>query len=232
MATRLTPIAFDIETTGFESDATVTVVGLVLPLGCRVFLNANDRPVELKRLERELEAEFETTVRLSSHQSERALLEAFAAFVEESVSSRDYMLVAYNGELYRGGFDLPFLRTRYALQRLPWPFDDVPYADLLPIFSHRFNTTMADEQLNDLGGVYETLLGDGLTELDPFEESGEAVEAFEQGDFQSLLAHNVADILRTDALAELAQRYCGKSEFSLKSLTPTSRDPALTSANE
>lgn len=228
MGTKLTPVAFDIETTGFESDATVTVLGLVLPLGCRVFLNTGGKPADRDRLERDLEAEFDAVVRVSCHRDERELLAAVAEFVDESIADDDYMLVAYNGELYRGGFDLAFVRTRCALLDLQWPFDGVPYADLLPIFRARFNTTVGEDQVNDLEGAYKTLIGDGLTELDPFEESLAAVAAFERGEFRQLLAHNLADILRTDALAGLAQRYCGTSEFDLKSLTPTLRDPALT----
>lgn len=52
-------------------------------------------------------------------------------------------------------------------------------------------------------------------------------DAFEAGAFGPLLEHNVADVLRTKALASLAERYCGKSEFQLKSLTPSVRDPDL-----
>lgn len=228
MGTKLTPVAFDIETTGFESDATVTALGLVVPLGCRVFLNTGGRSADREHLQRDLETAFDAVVRVSCHRNERKLLAAVAEFVAESIADDDYMLVAYNGELYRGGFDLPFLRTRCALLDCRWPFDGVPYADLLPIFRARFNTTVGEEQVNDLEGAYQALIGGGLTALDPFEESVEAVAAFERGEFRPLLAHNIADILRTDALAGLAQRYCGTSEFDLKSLTPTLRDPALT----
>jgi hypothetical protein len=41
----------------------------------------------------------------------------------------------------------------------------------------------------------------------------------------------VADIRRTRALSSLAQRFCGTSAFSLKSLTPASRDPSLSEPN-
>jgi uncharacterized protein YprB with RNaseH-like and TPR domain len=160
------------------------------------------------------------------------MLEAFSSFVTESVAPNDYMIVAYNGERYRGGFDLPFLRTRCTHLNTRWPFDKLPYADLLPIFQRRFNTTLDDNEANDLEVVYEILVGEELTELDPFEGSEEAVTAFESGDFSPLLAHNVSDILRTDALATVAQRYCATSEFNLKSLTPTLRDPNLDSAEQ
>jgi hypothetical protein len=102
---------------------------------------------------------------------------------------------------------------------------------MMPIFQNRFNTTTEGEELADLEGVYEALIGDELTDQDPFEESNVAVTAFENARFEKLLAHNIADILRTDALATLAQQYCSKAEFNLKSLTPTIRDPALESGN-
>ena len=134
MGTKLTPVSFDIETSGFETDAVVTVVGIALPLGCRVMLNTNQRTVDQSALETTLTERFDTTLKLSCHQTERALLEAFTEFAAESLTPKEYLLVAYNGERFRSGFDLPFLRTRYTLQDVTWPFVDVPYADLMPIF--------------------------------------------------------------------------------------------------
>ena len=157
------------------------------------------------------------------------MLRSFVEFAETRLAGKDYLLTAYNGERFNGGFDLPFLRTRFAVTDEPWPFTDLPYADLMPIFRNRFNTTLGESSVSDLEGVYETLVGGTLTGADPFADSVEAVHAFEDGEFDALVAHNVADVLRTDALASLAQRYCGKSEFKLKSLTATVDDPTLTS---
>lgn len=227
MGTRLTHVPLDIETTGFETSARVTVAGFALPLGVRVFLQTAGRGVETGPLEDRLADRFGTEVRLSVHDTEAELLHALTPFLAETVAARDYMLVAYNGERFDGGFDLPFLRTRYARQDIDWPFDGIPYADILPLVRTRFNTTVGGQERNDLVAAYETLVGDDLSTLDPFDASGDAVDAFETGDFQALLAHNVADILRTGALASLAERYCGKSEFDLKSLTPSVRDPDL-----
>jgi uncharacterized protein YprB with RNaseH-like and TPR domain len=231
MGTRLTPVALDIETTGFGITQAVTVLGYSMPLGCRVFLYTGGRGVGEENLEASLTETFGTTIKLTSHSTKTELLEAHATFVDESIRPQDYMLVAYNGERYRGGFDLPFLRTRYARSGIDWPFDGVPYADMMPIFQNRFNTTTEGEEVADLEGVYEALIGGELTDQDPFEESNIAVTAFENARFEELLAHNIADILRTDALATLAQQYCSKGEFNLKSLTPTIRDPALESGN-
>ena len=227
MGRKLTPVAFDIETSGFEADAVVTVIGIVLPLGCRVLLNTDQRAVAQPTVESTLAERFDTTVKLSCHQTERELLEAFTEFTAASLTPKEYLLVAYNGERFRNGFDLPFLRTRYTLQDVQWPFVDVPYADLMPIFQHRFNTQVGDESAADLTQVYETIVGDGLTTLDPFTDSKQAVDAFDAGNFEKLLQHNIADILRTAALASVAEQYCGKADFKLKSLTPTVSDSSL-----
>lgn len=227
MGTKLTPVAFDIETSGFETNAVVTVIGVVLPLGCRVLLNTDQQPVEQSKLEATLAERFDTTIKLSCHQTERDLLKTFVKFTTTTLTPNEYLLVAYNGERFRSGFDLPFLRTRYTLQEVQWPFVDVPYADLMPIFQHRFNTQHGDGSVVDLDSVYETIVSKGLTALDPFEDSKQAVEAFEAGNFEKLLQHNIADILRTDALASIAEKYCGKSDFKLKSLTPTNSGPSV-----
>lgn len=171
MGTRLTHIPFDIETTGFETSACVTVVGFALPLGCRVLLNTANRSVTARDLEPRLSTTFETEIKLSVHPREPALLEAMGAFLDENVAPRDYLLVGYNGERFNGGFDLPLLRTRYALQNVEWPFDGIPYADILPLIQDRFNTTADGEERNDLVNAYETLIGGDLSTADPFTES-------------------------------------------------------------
>ena len=223
MSSRLTPVAFDIETTGFDVDDVVTVVGFALPMGCRLLLNADGRDVDGDALERRLESTFGCPIRLSVHVTERTLFEVVASYAAANLVDREYLLTAYNGDRFRGGFDLPFVRTRLTTYDIDWPFVDLPYADLLPIFQARFNTVVDGDAVGDLVGVYDVLVGGELSELDPFDDSAAAVTAFEDGAFEALLAHNVADILRTDALAGLAERYCGKSEFSLKSLTPAMR---------
>jgi len=116
---------------------------------------------------------------------------------------------------------LPFLRTRFAVHDIPWPFIDIPYADLLPLVKKLFNTTRNGESNNDLPTAHELLcpaFGDPPT--DPFDDSGEAVTAFEEGRYEELVQHNVADIVRTRQLGRVAQWYCSKSDFSLKSMTP------------
>jgi hypothetical protein len=216
-------VAVDIETTGFAATDTVTVVGFAVPMGVRVFCRTDDRPVS--DLEATVTDRVDQPVQLSTHASERALLEAVGVFTAERLYDDDVLLVAFNGERWRAGFDLPFLRTRLALTDVAWPFREVPYADLLPVVTHRFNTQRSDgDARTDLVGVYELLCGGDADAVDPFTDSSAAVEAFEDGRFAPLVLHNIADVLRTQELGRLAQRYCSKSDFNLKSLTPTRAD--------
>ena len=216
----LDQVAFDIETTGFDVDDEVTVVGFALPLGVRVFVQTG------RRAANDVEASVKpqlsgTLVNISSHRDEPALLAAVSKFVAERIQNADVLLIAYNGEVWSGGFDLPFLRTRYAHHEVAWPFVDVPYADVMPLVTDRFNTTVDGAEEGGLVTAYEVLCDGSDGEIDPFADSAEAVTAFEEGRFAPLVLHNVADVLRTQALGRVAERYCGKAEFNVKSLTPT-----------
>jgi uncharacterized protein YprB with RNaseH-like and TPR domain len=232
----LDQVAFDIETTGFSVDDEVTVVGFAVPVGLRVFVQTGGRPAGDVEPTVEAATPADVLVNVSTHTSEQELLVAVSAFVAERLAGDDMLLVAYNGERWNGGFDVPFLRTRYAQLNLSWPFTDVPYADLMPIVSDRFNTTSIDAtttaadgdaravEQNDLARAYAVLCDGAYGDVDPFVESAEAVAAFDDGRFAELAQHNVADVLRTRAVGRVAERYCAKSEFKVKSLTPT-RDP-------
>lgn len=221
MTGTLAHVAFDIETTGLDAADEVTVVGFELDLGCRVFYQTGGREIASDEVQTAVQDRTGVHVEVSAHQSERALLEAVSAFVVMRLRSADVLLVAYNGETWRGGFDLPFLRTRHAACDVAWPFRDLPFADVLPIVRDLFNTTVGDEEPADLDTAYEILCAGDAGAGDPFDESGEAVTAFEDGRFEDVVLHNVADIRRTGQLSSLAQRYCSKSDFDLKSLTPT-----------
>ena len=215
----LEQVAFDIETTGFDVSDEVTVIGFAVPMGVRVMAQTGGRSATDVGVV--VENATETIVNVSTHPSERAVLTAVADFVEQRLHDEDVLLVAYNGERWNGGFDLPFLRTRYAKLDIAWPFEDVPYADLLPLVSDRFNTSIDGEEYGDLATAYE-VLGDGnYGDHDPFDESAEAVTAFDDGRFAELVLHNVSDVLRSREIGQVAERYCAKSEFSVKSLTPT-----------
>ena len=212
--TNLETVAFDIETTGFQTTDQVTVIGFDADISSRVFLNVDDRG-GTRTLEDRIRDEMSPPVVLSIHENEAALLEAMTEFVESNLTTQEIKLVAYNGETWKGGFDLPFVRTRLNAHDLEWPFPGLPYIDLMDVFESRFNTTETS-----LTAVYEELVGEDLSNLDPFDDSGEAVDSWENGDFEPVVRHNVADIRRTRALMDVAERYCSKSDFSMKSLDP------------
>ncbi|WP_117366790.1 PolC-type DNA polymerase III domain-containing protein [Natrarchaeobaculum sulfurireducens] len=222
--TALEFVAFDIETTGFNVDDEITVAGFALPLGCRVFAQRGEHDIDEATLEETVRSRVDDHVKLTTHATERELLVAVAEFTADRLYDDDVLLVAYNGERWKSGFDLPFLRTRLATEGVEWPFCEMPYADLLPVIEHRFNLTVDGESSADLVSAYGTLLDGRLNAVDPFDDSAEAVTAFNEGRFADLVVHNVADILRTAKLGQLARRYCSKSDFKLKSLTPTAHE--------
>ncbi|MFB6253072.1 MAG: ribonuclease H-like domain-containing protein [Halobacteriaceae archaeon] len=214
-------IAFDIETTGFAISDQVTVIGFALPLGCRVFIQTDGRQIDQPSLQETCEDTFDMEMSVTAHQTETDLLKEFSQYVTEAIIPRNYVLVGYNGETYKGGFDLPFLRTRCIRNDVSWPFHEpVEYVDLLPIFRTLFNTQLDTTEHNDLDHVYTELTDGDLSTKDPFESSKEAVTAFENGAFTQLVHHNIVDILQTKKLTIIARKYCSKSEFRTKSLTP------------
>lgn len=221
-------VAFDLETTGFGVDDEVTVAGFALPMGVRVFTQTAGRDVE--GLEPAVQEQVDRHVQVSTHASEPVLLEAVGEFAAERLRDAEVLLVAYNGETWKAGFDLPFLRTRLARTGVEWPFQDVPYADVMPVVTQRFNTTVAEsadtegDSRSDLVGVYDTLCDGEYSDVDPFSDSADAVTAFQNGRFEELVLHNVADVLRTRQLGRLAQAYCSRSDYSVKSLTPIIHD--------
>jgi len=210
----LQTVAFDIETTGFGVDDRLTVVGFDSDLGSQVFLNTGGTPYPTD-LESRVNDDLRSSVSISIHETEEELLSDMTAFVRSTFTHQEVKLVAYNGERWNGGFDLPFLRTRLCSHQIDWPFTDLPYIDAMDVFETRFNTTE-----DTLTGVYDELIGNDLSGLDPFAASNEAVEAWEHGEFEPLVLHNVADIRRTRELMRLAERYCSKSHFTMRSLDP------------
>lgn len=219
-------VPFDIETTGLDVTDEVTVVGLELSLGCRVFLQADEDTLDgdVAALEAAVGERCGTHLNLSVHASEAGLLEAVGVFARERLHGEDVLLVAFNGERWKNGFDLPFLRTRLAAVEVGWPFRDMAYADLLPVVTRRFNVTVDGEEQSTLPATYESLVDGDLNDRDPFDDSSEAVAAFAEARYGDLVTHNVVDVLRTGELGAMTRRYCSKSDYSLKSLTPTMHD--------
>jgi len=209
----LTPIAFDIETSGLDQTAVVTVAGLAHELGEIIILNTGNRVADETQLERSLSDHSAGNIELRVVADERELLSVLIEISSDRIDGDRHYLTAYHGETWKGGFDLPFVRTACVKHNLEWPFPDVAYVDMLDVVD-RFDTN----DQNDLVGVYDRLIGQDT--CDPFDDSGSAVAAFENGDWEPLLSHNLADIQRTRELAVLAGTYVPQSDFRMKSLSP------------
>jgi uncharacterized protein YprB with RNaseH-like and TPR domain len=210
----LTPVAFDIETSGLDGDAVITVAGLAHKLGEFLILNTGDRDADQERLTRALVPDSNgTNPDLRVTHSEQELLEALHDVAHDRLDDDRHYLTAYHGETWNGGFDLPFVRTACVTHDIEWPFPNLPYADMLDVVD-RFETN----DKSDLVGVYNELIGKET--CDPFDDSGSAVAAFENAEWEPLLCHNLADIQRTLQLAVLAGAYVPRSDFQMKNLSP------------
>lgn len=212
----LDPIAFDIETSGLDDSAVVTVVGLAHSLGEVLVLNTGGRTANSNRLENNLRTDSVGNVEVLIADDEEALLGILHEVAHDRLDDDKHYLTAYNGETWNGGFDLPFVRTACISHDLKWPFPDMAYADVFE-FVDRFDT--GDQK--GLVGVYDRLIGNDS--CDPFEDSESAVKAFENGEWEPLLLHNLADIQRTRELAVLAGSYVPQSDFQMKNLSPPNR---------
>lgn len=210
--------AFDIETTGTAPDDRITVLGVDIPMGSRLFLNTGGREYD-NSVGKSLHANFPRVVSVTPCSSEGALLAAVREFALERFgrSNRDddeFKFAAYNGETWRGGFDLPFIRTRCRQHDIEWPLQG-PYIDAMSVVGNHFNVSG-----KSLATTYGELVDEGLNDRDPFADSGAAVQSWRDGEFEPLLQHNLVDIRRTRRLVAVAERYCSSSHFSMRSLDP------------
>lgn len=209
----LQPVAFDIETTGLDPGDVISVVGLAGDGGAWLGLNTAGRDAPRSILEQDLARTSGMGVSLTVTDDEGSLLRALGRTVDERIDGDRQYLTAFNGEVWRGGFDLPFLRRACVRRAVDWPFAGLAYADQRTVLDR-----IATGDTTGLAGTYAALIGgDGG---DPFEDSTEAVRAFEEGNWLALLRHNLADVERTRELAVLAGRYVPRSDFGMKNLAP------------
>jgi len=209
----LEPVAFDIETSGLDRTAEITVAGFAFDLGEFLILNTDSRSANHKALVKDLDRHSNGAVQLKIVQNEKELVEGMESFAADRLDGDKHYVTAFNGETWNGGFDLPFCRTLFHKHDVGWLFGDIAYADMMQAVDRLDTNDHAD-----LIGVYEVLIGDET--CDPFTDSGAAVAAFEDGDWLPLLQHNLADIQRTRELALLAGRYVPRSDFKMKNLQP------------
>lgn len=59
---------------------------------------------------------------------------------------------------------------------------------------------------NTLDGAHEALMGEEDT-VDPFDSSGEAVQAYKYGDLKSVVLHNLSDIKRTRDILHIVENF-------------------------
>lgn len=149
-------------------------------------------------------------------------------------------LIAYNAESWKGGFDLPFVRTCCIKYNVPWVFDGIQFADLYDPLQKRINTTVtqhgASADANTLTGSHELLTPSPrnldvhseyipddyqwYTEhwYDPFASSASAVDAHRNDNHLDVLLHNLADVHRTWELGELIREYVPSKDITTKKL--------------
>jgi hypothetical protein len=233
-------VAWDIETTGFGWSEEITVSGFWFPGGhATLVVNSGPHAVDGDAFEERLSETCGAPVSLVIADDEAELLEKMRQAVFDRFD-RDYnRIVAYNAESWKGGFDLPFVRTRCIRRGIDWVFDGVLFADLWEPVKKRLNTTHtaygASDDANSLTGAYDLLFdhNDGLQRLiddceghswysdrpyDPFGDSGSAAARYREGDLLPVLEHNLADIHRTWELGELVRKFVSSKDISEKKL--------------
>lgn len=263
-------IPFDIESTGFEDDAIITTFTLLSDDTYTVWVNTDGRDAN-PDLEDTVKAEANMDISLRIVQDEGNLLRDIRRFIMGRINKERAIFVAYNGEVWNGGYDIRAIRSRCLANGAPFLFSGYAYTDLMPVFGKhdRFNVThkIPDPDLGDIfttgplkqfgdfvGAEYksswnkpqieEAIESEGYTEemldtfcdanghelprenpsslvpvyeriarlmdwddkdVDPFgpDESKKAVHAFHEGDFESVILHNLADVHKTGKLMDM-----------------------------
>lgn len=116
-------VAWDLETTGFAWDAHFTVSGFWFLDGsghAELVVNTGDTSIDIDQYETHLERVSDATVTITAADNETALLKALRRVLFDRFE-RDYnRLTAFHADSWKGGFDLPFLRTRCIDNGVEW----------------------------------------------------------------------------------------------------------------
>lgn len=143
-------VPFDIETTGFEVNDKVTTLTFYVDNTYYVFVNTGEHTVSEEAIEERLLQENKIgDAEVYALETERELLIKSNSIVGNIIEWDEYYITAYNGELWRGGFDLAFLRTVAARYDIETPFSGLYYIDLYPVFNK--------ERINTVGPSVDTL---------------------------------------------------------------------------
>jgi hypothetical protein len=232
-------VAWDIETTGFGWESEITVCGFWYGGGhATLLVNAGPHTVDEQSLTNRLEDASGADVRVRVCDDETAVLEGMGEELFERFDREYDRLVAYNADSWKGGFDLPFVRTRCIRRGVDWVLEGVTSADLYDPVKKRLNTTHtgygASADANTLTGAHELLFEDapdqaGLLDVDghpwyasraydPFEDSGSAAHHYRNGDLLPVCLHNLADIHRTWELSKLVCMFVPSNDVTEKKL--------------
>ena len=171
-------VCFDIETTGLAAD---------------------DRIVSYCLMGRD------ETVGMCCDCTEVEMLEQLSVDVENALSGK--ILVTFNGENWSGGFDIPFLRTRYAILDMMdmYPFRGVKHIDLMPIFQKKFNTAIVKEaSLEDLSAAQCKKLVQ-MCSIRPFNTKAENVKMLGAVDYNHIGI--VDDYMKANTESKIVNKY-------------------------
>jgi len=120
----------------------ITVSGFWFPTGhATLIINTGPHSIDQRHLESELAETSNASVEVIGTDNEASLLEAMGRVIFDRVDREYNCLVAYNAESWKGGFDLPFARTRCIQHGVNWVFDGLVFADLWEPVKKRLNTT-------------------------------------------------------------------------------------------
>lgn len=236
-------VAWDLETTGFAWSDQITVSGFWFPHGhTELIINTSgenlDRELARDQLARVSDVE---SVSVTVAADETELLEAIQHILFEQFDRNHNRLVAFNAESWKSGFDLPFLRTRCLRHDFSWLFNNIQFADLWNPIKKRMNTThtaySGSTEVNSLTGAHELLFDHTTPDTwlpeqqmetthpwyqdspyDPFDDSGNAVRCYKNGEYLPILQHNLADVHRTWELGELVRAFVSPKDITTKKL--------------
>ncbi|WP_292485326.1 hypothetical protein [Methanohalobium sp.] len=175
-------IAFDIETEGFAgaNGDEVTVIGLYPDSSedTPVFLiNTKGKDIDKRELWENCN-DFPMAAKVVVYETECTLLDVgFRSFIE-SLNTYDQRLCGYNAETWSGGFDIPFLRTRFMNHSIEWYLDGVYYVDIL---------TEVQKHINTVEPLFKTLSED---------EQEQFKEEFNYSD-EDIIAEDITDNLES-----------------------------------
>jgi hypothetical protein len=236
-------VAWDIETTGFAWEDEITVSGFWFPGGtgtAELILNTNNTEVEADQYEAHLETvSGGVTVTVTPVPDETRLLKEIQQVVFDRFDREYARLIAFNASSWKGGFDLPFVRTRCLTRGVDWVFDGIQFCDLWEPVQKRINTTEAyrgkHDDVNSLTGAHAILFKHDAAEVlgsdetadhpwyhdrqyDPFEDSGSASAHYDRGEYLPICQHNLADVHRTWELGELVRQVVPSKDITTKKL--------------